>query len=279
MVIKKILWDPTETVATRPLAIQKDGTWFTFGWDITKNVWELFGPAGYIRTTYSYEPFGNVSMNESGVVQPFRFSSEFYDEELDLVYYNYRHYSPALGRFLSRAPIEEFGGLNLYAFVGNNPILNVDSLGMASKLKPCKEYARWILSENFTRYKGLAGRKDVEVNANECGPKDSLITYVIPNGPWPVFLWDVSFEEACNNHDYCYASCDSRGKVDCDVAFRREMEAQCDLTYAQGSFALSRCYWAADKYATAVMWWGTDAYIAAQEESCEWEECAPCSAQ
>ena len=52
-------------------------------------------------------------------MNPFRFSSEHYDSELDLVYYNYRHYSPSLGRFLSRDPIEEQGGLNLYAFVGN----------------------------------------------------------------------------------------------------------------------------------------------------------------
>ena len=52
-------------------------------------------------------------------MNPFRFSSEHYDSELDLVYYNYRHYSPSLGRFLSRDPIQEQGGLNLYAFVEN----------------------------------------------------------------------------------------------------------------------------------------------------------------
>ena len=52
-----------------------------------------------------------------------------YDSELDLVYYNYRHYSPALGRWLSRDPIEEQGGLNLYAFVGNVPTSFVDNQG------------------------------------------------------------------------------------------------------------------------------------------------------
>ena len=59
----------------------------------------------------------------------FQWSSEFYDSELDLVYYNFRHYSPSLGRFLSRDPIEEQGGLNLYAFVGNCPVKLVDFLG------------------------------------------------------------------------------------------------------------------------------------------------------
>ena len=62
-------------------------------------------------------------------LNPFRFSSEYYDSELDLVYYNYRHYSPSFGRFLSRDPIEEQGGLNLYPFVKNAPIFKLDELG------------------------------------------------------------------------------------------------------------------------------------------------------
>ena len=111
-----VLWDPTQPTATRPLAIQKDGSWFTYGHDVTKNVWEVFGPSGYVRTSYDYAPFGAVSAT-GDVTQPFQWSSEFYDSELGLVYYNYRHYSPTDGRWLSRDPIEEEGGRNLYAFV------------------------------------------------------------------------------------------------------------------------------------------------------------------
>ena len=33
-----ITWDPTQPVATRPLAIQKDATWYTYGWDLSKNM-------------------------------------------------------------------------------------------------------------------------------------------------------------------------------------------------------------------------------------------------
>lgn len=33
-----ITWDPTEAVSTRPLAIQKDGAWYTYGLDLNKNV-------------------------------------------------------------------------------------------------------------------------------------------------------------------------------------------------------------------------------------------------
>ena len=131
-----VTWDPTQPTATRPLAIQKDGTWFTYGYDITKNICEVFGQHGYIRTSYTYAPFGNVSAS-GDVSQPFQWSSEHYDSELDLVYYNYRHYSPSLGRFLSRDPIAEQGGRNLYAFVQNNPILLTDEKGESwSSLAP-----------------------------------------------------------------------------------------------------------------------------------------------
>ena len=64
-----LTWDPTQPIATRPLAIQKDGTWYTYGWDLTKNVCEVFGPAGYIRTAYTYAPYGAVSSN-GNVEQP-----------------------------------------------------------------------------------------------------------------------------------------------------------------------------------------------------------------
>lgn len=123
-----VTWDPTQQTGTRPLAIQKNGSWFAYGWDITKNVCEVFGPSGYIRESYSYTPFGKI-YSTGDVNQPFRWSSEYYDAELDLIYYNYRHYSPTLGRWLSRDPIEEQGGLNLYAFCKNNSVSQWDNLG------------------------------------------------------------------------------------------------------------------------------------------------------
>ncbi len=96
------LWDPTQPIATRPLAaIQKDGTWYTYGRDLTKNICELFGPAGYIRTTYTYTPFGTVTAT-GDVTQPIQWSSEYADEELDLIYYNYRHYNAKDGRWINR---------------------------------------------------------------------------------------------------------------------------------------------------------------------------------
>ena len=65
-----------------------------------------------------------------GDENPFRFSSEYYDDETGLVYYNYRYYSPRLGRWTKRDPIEEEGGVNLYAMVENNSLNKVDAKGL-----------------------------------------------------------------------------------------------------------------------------------------------------
>lgn len=47
--------------------------------------------------------------------------------------YGYRYYDPLTGRWPSRDPIEEKGGVNLYGFVGNDPVGHFDLLG----LSPC----------------------------------------------------------------------------------------------------------------------------------------------
>jgi RHS repeat-associated protein len=47
-----------------------------------------------------------------------------------VAYYGYRYYDPLTGRWKSRDPIGENGGVNLYAFVRNAPIVSLDKLGL-----------------------------------------------------------------------------------------------------------------------------------------------------
>ena len=173
-----VTWDPTQPTATRPLAIQKDGTWFTYGYDLMKNICEVFGPAGYIRTAYSYTPFGSVSASENGVVQNFQWSSEFYDSELDLVYYNYRHYSPSLGRFLSRDPIAEQGGINLYTFVRNNNLIHVDQRGNAC-CRTDESISNYVQSGEGLPSPGPGDQINICWFPRECTPKDYSSWFLI----------------------------------------------------------------------------------------------------
>ena len=113
-----ITWDPSQPVATRPIAIQKDGTWYTYGWDLTKNICEVYGQHGYIRTAYTYTPFGEVTAI-GDVEQPIQWSSEFNDAELGLVYYNYRYYNSSDCKWLMR-DVGESISPNLYAYLRNS---------------------------------------------------------------------------------------------------------------------------------------------------------------
>ena len=48
-----------------------------------------------------------------------------------LQHVGYRWYEPAIGRFVQRDPIGIWGGLNVYAYVGSNPLLRIDPSGKA----------------------------------------------------------------------------------------------------------------------------------------------------
>jgi RHS repeat-associated protein len=58
---------------------------------------------------------------------------------LCVAYYGYRYYDPKTGRWPSRDPIEERGGVNLYAFVGNNAVTGFDVLGLSEAKCECPE--------------------------------------------------------------------------------------------------------------------------------------------
>lgn len=45
-------------------------------------------------------------------------------------------YHPTAGKWLSRDPIGEWGGLSLYGFVGNSPLIKNDQLGLATRFEP-----------------------------------------------------------------------------------------------------------------------------------------------
>ena len=77
----------------------------------------------------------------------FRFSTKYHDAESDLYYYGKRFHSPPLRRWLTRDPIEEKGGANLYVFCKNNPLANLDPDGCAyfavRRLSAMPAMVRW----------------------------------------------------------------------------------------------------------------------------------------
>ena len=135
---KTYLWDPLEPVATRVLAMSvfdETGTYVEdlyYTHDALKNTTALFGIKAGRRALYEYGPYGNVLKMEGNAaeINPFRFSSEYFDEETGLVQYNFRYYNPKDGRWLSRDILGEMYTQNSYAFMKNHAIFRFDLLGM-----------------------------------------------------------------------------------------------------------------------------------------------------
>ena len=104
---------------------------YFYRFDGNGNVTGLVDATGAVVAMYEYGPFGEP-LRVSGVLagsNPFQFSTKYTDTETGLVYYGYRYYKSSVGKWISRDPIDEDGGLNLYVFCANSAANRVDVLG------------------------------------------------------------------------------------------------------------------------------------------------------
>ena len=108
-----------------------DGPAF-YGYDDRGNVALLTNSAGQDVGRYRYDAFGNTleSVGARAGENPYRFSTKELHGASGLYDFGLRFYSPGMGRWLNRDPLQEEGGVNLYAMVGNNPVNYVDEYGL-----------------------------------------------------------------------------------------------------------------------------------------------------
>ncbi len=106
----------------------------------------LTDATGSLRTTYTYEPFGRTASTGSLSASPFQFTGRDNDSP-GLYYYRTRYYDPARGRFMTEDALGLVGGINLYAYVGNDPLGGTDPLGLLDpKCAECPG-AKWSTAE------------------------------------------------------------------------------------------------------------------------------------
>ena len=112
------------------LAVAKDRNIYIPTYDANGNISEYVTLDGVIVAHCEYDVFGNT-IAATGTIDVFThwFSTKPYCEITRLSEYEHRLYSPSIGRWISRDPIEESGGLNLLAFCFNNSVDYIDLLG------------------------------------------------------------------------------------------------------------------------------------------------------
>jgi RHS repeat-associated protein len=209
-------------------------------YDGNGNVWNLvWASAGTETARYEYGPFGEPLRLTGAAAgsNPFRFSTKRTEDGTGLVLYEYRAYSPTVGRWLCRDPIGEHGGFNMYGFIGNDPVNHFDVHGLAVRAnlkckddcktdhdccrcmvfcegEGCCEAAVYHIMKNRqnTKWPGdFGGEKDFCAQAKstkfDCGPKGKLLIDGKPGGGRD------RYDQCCTKTLPQGRSSDSAGKI------------------------------------------------------------------
>ena len=121
-----------------PLArIKSDGTIRYYQADALGSIIALTDENGVIKTQYSYDPFGNVSISGEVSDNPFQFAGRENDNT-GLLFERNRYDSLELNRYISPDPIGLAGGdINFYVRVGNSPTNWIDPEGLQAEALTC----------------------------------------------------------------------------------------------------------------------------------------------
>jgi RHS repeat-associated protein len=188
---------------------------------------EVTNSAGEVLARYDYDPYGKRTVLPSKVQVDFGFSGHYHHTPSGLSLTLYRAYNPELGRWISRDPIGEKAGVNLYQDVQNDPINRVDPLG----LMDFRYYGNW----------GGPGWTGGQWRAYE-----NLTAPDIANLAPPVDAQDHCYMV----HDICYSQCRTKngcaasGRVNKDQITRENgCETSCDYNLASCLSNLERQNW------------------------------------
>ncbi|MCK9305357.1 MAG: hypothetical protein M0P27_08180, partial [Bacteroidales bacterium] len=149
------------------ISINSTNIYFAVG-DANGNVTEYIDNTGAAKAHYEYSAFGEITVQSNTMTDDFthRFSTKPFDKKTDLVVYEQRYYKPPFATWLSRDPVEERGGNNLYVIGNNNVINKLDVLGMWSATAYSKGKSRRIYEwESGDTLESLA--KDLRLDYGE----------------------------------------------------------------------------------------------------------------
>ena len=120
------------------IGIKVGGEKYLYRKNVFGDVTEIYNEEGTLVGKYNYNAFGEceIETDEGGIAEKnaIRYRGYYYDEETGFYYLKTRYYDPEIGRFITiddtsyLAP-NGVNGLNLYAYCGNNPVMNVDPEG------------------------------------------------------------------------------------------------------------------------------------------------------
>jgi RHS repeat-associated protein len=133
--------DASNAVTKRffPQGEQQAGTDYYYTWDHLGSVREMLNSSGTIVARYSYDPYGNNTLVSGSNLATFQYANLYQHQTSGLYLTEYRAFDPSTGRWLSRDPIQEMGGVNLYEYCQDDSDNRIDPSGL---LSPNSSYCR-----------------------------------------------------------------------------------------------------------------------------------------
>jgi RHS repeat-associated protein len=110
---------------------QISGTAYFYTRDHLGSIREMTDGSGNVRARYDFDPYGRKTKISGDLEASFGYTGHYWHQNSRLWLTLHRAYDSETARWISRDPIAEEGGLNLYAYVNNNPINGIDPLGLA----------------------------------------------------------------------------------------------------------------------------------------------------
>jgi len=111
---------------------ESDGDVYFPAMDANGNITDYVNDSGNTVASYTFDTFGRLTSCRGDKTMDFNilFSGKYLDHETGFYCYGYRYYMLNVGRWLNRDPLREHSSVNLYGFIGNNGICNIDYLGL-----------------------------------------------------------------------------------------------------------------------------------------------------
>src|SRR3989344_6185181 len=115
-----------------PLAMARGSNIYYYHADGLGSITAITNNTGTIVQSIRYNSFGNITtISNPSFIQPYAWTGREYDIESGFYYLRNRYYDPRTGRFTTKGPIGFEGGyLNVYGYVGNNPVNFTDPTGL-----------------------------------------------------------------------------------------------------------------------------------------------------
>ncbi|HVS54524.1 MAG TPA: RHS repeat-associated core domain-containing protein [Opitutaceae bacterium] len=117
---------------------------YYFTTDHLGSVREMTDDTGALHARYDYDPFGRVTKVSGDMEADFGFTGFYRHHTSGLSLTLYRAYDPEVGRWLSRDPLAESGGINLYAYGSNDPVGATDPWGLMTSGRDRVAKSDWL---------------------------------------------------------------------------------------------------------------------------------------